>query len=156
MQPNFTDNNKINKHNFFKNNICSQLFNDYHLTCYWELKEIPENYYYIGRTDFNWDNKFCDECKIEYGCINIIYNKDKKIKSPRPNLNNRKPELPDKKLQEFKKDYCIGCFMAKHNKTFSGEDMRHSNRRKQIRIEQEVEFAQKKNLLYIVNGMKKL
>ncbi len=164
MEPKFTDNNKINKHNFFTNNIYSQPFNDNHLICYWELKEKPENHYYIGITEFNWDNKLCDECKIEYGCININYNKDDKIKEPKSNLNNldrkcinKKQILPEKKLQEFKKDYCIGCFMTKNKKIFSSEDMRYIKRRNEIRIKQEIKFAQNnKKVLYIANGMKKM
>ncbi len=153
MQRCFTDSNKLSKNKYFLHNIATSYYNNERLTNYWELKERIPNYFYIGIANFNWNNIFCSVCNNEYGCINLLYYKDNKIRQTSEYLyqlktqnqhqmlgmwgsNQAKSFTPEPVLEQFKKDYCIGCFMASHNQLFSADDRMHSNKKKEKRMNQ--------------------
>ena len=113
MSIDFSDNAKMIKFKFFENSICQMNTPNGKQYYKWSLKNKREGFYYIGYATFNWNSINCEKCNVEYGCININYNKD--------NLMNKSIILPNGKmyikpvLQKFSENFCIGCFMSAHN-----------------------------------------
>ncbi len=112
MSADFSDNNKINKHKFFENNIY-KINGD--LSYNWTLREKVPDYCYICSPYFNWENTLCGKCNKEYGCIKTNYNIDNRVKPDRYDPKYRYMKMPEfKSLQNFSENYCIGCFMTNH------------------------------------------
>jgi hypothetical protein len=121
MSIDFSDNAKMNKFKFFENNICQINTPNGRLYYKWSLKNRKEGFYYIGYATFNWNSINCEKCNVEYGCININYNKDNNTDYHMNKYYNRPITLPNGKiyvkpvLQKFSGNFCIGCFMSAHN-----------------------------------------